>query len=192
MNNRPPIWADKILQWYCRKDKLEDLQGDLYECYTRNIDLKGQRKARLIYVLDVLKFLRIYTIKKLKTKGTMNSFQLLENYWKTSVRSIARNKLFSGINVVGLAISMSVGILMIVFVSELLSYDNFHDKGDRIYRIIASFEGINNQGDPSNLDLLHLSLHQVQSPPLLLHVFWLLLIKGLSLLCLHHFLCSWR
>lgn len=46
-----------------------------------------------------------------------------------------RNKLFSFINIVGLAISMSVGLLLIAFVLDLRSYDRFHKNGDRIYRI---------------------------------------------------------
>ena len=51
---------------------------------------------------------------------------------------MARNKLFTAINVIGLAVSMSVGLLMIAFISDLLSYDNFHEKKDRIYRIITT------------------------------------------------------
>ena len=46
-----------------------------------------------------------------------------------------RNKLFSAINIVGLAISMSVGLLLIAFVLDLRSYDRFNKQGDRIYRI---------------------------------------------------------
>lgn len=54
-----------------------------------------------------------------------------------------RNKLFSSINIVGLAISMSVGLLLIAFVLDLYSYDKFHKNGDRIYRItnVATFKG---------------------------------------------------
>lgn len=46
-----------------------------------------------------------------------------------------RNKLFSAINIVGLAISMSVGLLLIAFMLDLRSYDRFHQNGERIYRI---------------------------------------------------------
>lgn len=54
-----------------------------------------------------------------------------------------RNKLFSCLNIVGLAISMSVGLLLIVFIFDLHSYDKFHKNGERIYRItnIATFKG---------------------------------------------------
>jgi putative ABC transport system permease protein len=59
------------------------------------------------------------------------------SYIKTSVRTITRNKLFSLINIVGLAIGMSVGLLLIAFAHDLLSYDTFNEKGNRIYRITS-------------------------------------------------------
>lgn len=60
---------------------------------------------------------------------------MIESYIKTSKRNLLRSKMFSFINIVGLAISMSVGLLLIAFVLDLLSYDTFHTNGDRIYRI---------------------------------------------------------
>jgi ABC-type antimicrobial peptide transport system permease subunit len=131
----PPRLANKFLEWYCRPEILEDLQGDLYEHFDRNIIKKGYRKARAIYWLDVLKFFRLYTIKKLNIFNNITTFIMFKNYFKISVRSISRNKLFSAINVIGLAISMSIGLLMIVFISEIFSFDKFHKDGDRIYRV---------------------------------------------------------
>jgi len=51
---------------------------------------------------------------------------MIGSYIKTSGRNLLRNKLFSSINIVGLAISMSVGLLLIAFVLDLRSYDKFH------------------------------------------------------------------
>ena len=138
----PPRWMDRIVELYCRPELLEDLQGDLHEYYERNLR-KSRSRANLIFFIDVLKFFRLYTVRKPKILGQMNFFNLFKNYFKTSVRSIARNKLFSSINVVGLAISMSVGIIMITYISELLTYDDFHTKSDRIYRVLSSYKGLN-------------------------------------------------
>ena len=68
---------------------------------------------------------------------------MIGSYLKTSGRSLMRNKLFSFINVIGLAISMSVGLLLIAFMLDLRSYDRFHKNGERIYRITsnATFKG---------------------------------------------------
>lgn len=133
--NHPPKWANRLLEWYCREDLLEDLQGDLYEYYDRNLT-QGRRWANFVFIIDVLKFFRSYTFKKLKNKYKMNGFMLFKNYFKTSIRSLARNKLFSFINIIGLAISMSVGLVVITLIVESLGFDDFHAQGDHIYRII--------------------------------------------------------
>jgi putative ABC transport system permease protein len=68
---------------------------------------------------------------------------MIGNYFKTSARNLMRNKLFSAINIIGLAISMSVGLLLIAFTLDLRSYDRFNSIGERIYRITnaATFNG---------------------------------------------------
>lgn len=137
----PPRWMNWLLELYCSKDLLEDLQGDLYEYYSRNLK-RSRFKADLIFLLDVIKFCRLYTIQKPKILGQMTFFNLISNYLKTSARSLARNKLFSSINILGLAISMSIGILMITYISELLSFDTFHEKADRIYRVHSTYKSI--------------------------------------------------
>jgi putative ABC transport system permease protein len=115
----------------------EDLQGDLLEYFERNVEKRGVRRAKLIYIVDVLKFFRTYTVQKPQILKRMNQFILLSNYFKTSVRSMARSKLFTTINVVGLAISMSVGLLLIALLYDIQKIDDFHTNKDRIYRIIS-------------------------------------------------------
>ncbi|TMM52130.1 FtsX-like permease family protein [Maribacter algarum] len=63
---------------------------------------------------------------------------MFKNYVKIAVRGMVRSRLFTAINLIGLAISMSVGLLIITFVSDLVSYDNFHENKDNIYRVLTS------------------------------------------------------
>lgn len=70
---------------------------------------------------------------------------MYKNYLKTALRSMSRSRLFTGINIIGLAISMSVGLLMILFISDLLSYDDFHEKKASIYRVITNNQEANGQ-----------------------------------------------
>lgn len=144
---RPPNWAQKFLAWYCRPELLEDLQGDLNEYFERNLKAKGARHARLIYTFDVLKFFRLYTIRKPEFINLLTHWIMIGSYIKTSGRSILRNKLFSAINIVGLAISMSVGLIMIAMLSDIFTYDKFHEKHSRIYRIISQYQYLENKND---------------------------------------------
>ena len=60
---------------------------------------------------------------------------MIKNILLTSIRNIFRNPVFSFINVFGLAVSMSLGLLIILIIKEQYSFDNFHKDADRIYRI---------------------------------------------------------
>ncbi len=142
----PPDWAQRLLCWYCKPELLEDLQGDLNEYFERNIKKEGVRKARLIYIIDVLKFFRLYTIRKPEFVNLLINFFMIRSYIKTSGRSIVRNKLFSAINIFGLAISMSVGLVLIGIISDIQSYDKFHKNYNHIYRVISRYEYLGDKG----------------------------------------------
>ncbi|MEZ0541382.1 ABC transporter permease [Fibrella arboris] len=60
---------------------------------------------------------------------------MLQNYVKIAWRNLLRHKAFSAINLVGLAIGMAACLLILQYVAFELSFDNFHEKGDRIYRV---------------------------------------------------------
>jgi len=62
---------------------------------------------------------------------------MLKNYFKIAIRNIKRHKGYSFINISGLAIGMACCILILLYVTDELSYDKFHEKSDRIYRINA-------------------------------------------------------
>ena len=60
---------------------------------------------------------------------------MVKNYIKIAIRNIIKHKGFSAINIIGLAIGIACSILILVFVSHELSYDNYHEKAERTYRI---------------------------------------------------------
>ncbi len=133
--HHPPSWAQRFVEWYCKPGLVEDLTGDLNECFERNVRSIGPRRAKLIYIIDAFKFFRSYTVRKSIFVNLFMHRIMIGSYVKTSGRNIMRNKLFSFINILGLAISMSVGLLLIAFVLDLRSYDRFHKNGESIYRI---------------------------------------------------------
>ncbi len=61
------------------------------------------------------------------------------NYLKIAFRRLRKNKGFSIINVSGLALGMTACLLMLMFVVNETSYDNFHPHKDRIFRVITDW-----------------------------------------------------
>ncbi|MFD3000942.1 ABC transporter permease [Pontibacter toksunensis] len=64
-------------------------------------------------------------------------------YFLTAFRSLLRNKSYSLLNIAGLALGITCSILLFLVIKYELSYDSFHEKGDRIYRVglMADVEG---------------------------------------------------
>jgi putative ABC transport system permease protein len=60
---------------------------------------------------------------------------MFNNFLTLSLRLIRRNKLYSFINVFGLATGIAFCMLIFLFVKEEYSFDQFHEKADRIYRL---------------------------------------------------------
>ncbi len=63
------------------------------------------------------------------------------NYLLVTWRSIKKHKGFTAINVIGLSLSMSVCLLLILLVHDHMTYDRFHPNGDRTYRVISYKKG---------------------------------------------------
>lgn len=60
---------------------------------------------------------------------------MFKNYFKIAVRNLKRDKVYSFINIFGLAIGITCCLLIMLYIHDELSYDNFHEKADRIYRV---------------------------------------------------------
>ena len=69
---------------------------------------------------------------------------MLRNYINVAVRNILRHKVHSSINVVGLAIGLAAFVLIFLYVADEISYDRYHEKADRIYRVASLVEGAEN------------------------------------------------
>jgi putative ABC transport system permease protein len=65
---------------------------------------------------------------------------MFSNYFKIALRNINKNRVFSFINIFGLAIGLAGCLLIFQYISFELSYNNFHENGENIYRISYSKE----------------------------------------------------
>ena len=63
---------------------------------------------------------------------------MFKNYFKTAVRNLLRNKIYSFINIAGLSLDLACAILILLFVNDEISYDRFHKNVSQIYRIDKS------------------------------------------------------
>lgn len=134
----PPKLFHKFLRWFCHPGLLKPIEGDLIELYEERIEELGKRKADRMFKKDVLLLFRKDIIKPSDGTYRINSYGMFKNYFKVGIRNILKYKMFSFINVFGLAVAMSVCMLIILMLADQKSYDEFHENKDMVYRIVGT------------------------------------------------------
>lgn len=66
---------------------------------------------------------------------------MLKNYLKIAFRNLAKSKLHTGINLIGLTLGLGVSILIFFFVQFETSFDNFHEESGQIFRVVRHEKG---------------------------------------------------
>ncbi|HEY4326627.1 MAG TPA: ABC transporter permease [Mucilaginibacter sp.] len=64
---------------------------------------------------------------------------MFKNYFKIARRNLVRNKSYAAINVTGLAVGIAVCMVIFIIIQFQNSFDNFHSKKDRIYRVLTEY-----------------------------------------------------
>ncbi len=132
-----PRLPEKLITRLISEAYLDEILGDLQEEYQNNVSKKGNTRAAISYWLSTIRFINTRTIKR---NTTFNSTAMIKNYFIIALRNIARQKIYSVINIGGLAIGIACSILLGLYVHNELSYDRFHEKADHIVKAYIEYD----------------------------------------------------
>jgi putative ABC transport system permease protein len=146
MNLQPPRLPRILLEWIAGPARIDDLLGDLDEWFYHNAETHSLRHARRKYWQQAMSLSFSYAVRKRKRDaksgpyyGNTVNIDMLRNYIKVAVRNLYQYKYFSILNAFGLAIGMSISLLLIGLYSYISTYDNFHAYKDRTYTITSNY-----------------------------------------------------
>ncbi|MCF0072943.1 ABC transporter permease [Dyadobacter sp. CY261] len=147
----PPRWAAWLLSRLGPEGLEDELQGDMQEMHAFWCRTAGLRKANWRYLLAVMRLIRPFSrskARKLKSQPEYRTtfiFQpaMLRNYFKIAWRNLAKNKVYSVINIGGLAAGMAVAILIGLWIYDELSFDRYFQNYNRIAKVMqrGTFNG---------------------------------------------------
>lgn len=127
-----------FFKWFCDPDLHPFIEGDLYELYRERARALGRKKASRRFALDVLLLFRPGIVRNPSFRFLENLSDMHKLNFILSWRNLIKNRVFSIINIGGLALGMTVALLIGLWVRDELSYDRFHENADRIYKVIAN------------------------------------------------------
>jgi predicted permease len=104
------------------------------EVYERRVKQSGRRKADLRFAIDVLLLFRPRIIRPVQYKN-VNTYDMYKSYFKIGWRNLLDNKGYSLINIGGLALGMTVTMLIALYVYDEISFNKYHDNYDSIVQL---------------------------------------------------------
>ncbi len=138
---QPSALLLRFFRWFCHPDYLEDIEGDLWERFEILVEDMGPRRARRRFVWEVLSLVRPNLIRSVKDLYPYNPLPMYKNYFKIAWRNLLRQKLYSFLNISGLAVGLCSFVLIFMYVQHEFSYDQFVPDADRVYRVYQRQEG---------------------------------------------------
>ncbi|MFT6828747.1 MAG: putative ABC transport system permease protein [Roseivirga sp.] len=132
-NISPPKWAIKFLHLFCKEEYLDEIEGDLFEIFERVAHKRGRSRAKIGFIWNTIRFFKWSNIKQ-TTRFNSNIVTMTSNNLKIAARVLWRQKANTLLNVAGISIGMACFLLISLYVKREVSYDKFHENGDRIYR----------------------------------------------------------
>ena len=131
----PPRLGRYLLRKIYDKDLHDEISGDLQEIFIERVEEKSKSYASIMYMKDVLLSTRNYHLRRRKKVIHKNSTVMIKNYFKITLRTIKKNKVYSALNILGLALGISAFIFILQYISYENSYDKFHSNYKDLYRI---------------------------------------------------------
>ncbi|HEX6890471.1 MAG TPA: ABC transporter permease, partial [Chryseolinea sp.] len=132
----PPRFFLKLFRWYCHPRLVDHIEGDLLEDYRYQLNKSGKRKADIQFIIDVILLFRRRIIRPIERTNHTNPIGMFRSYIIIGWRNLLKKKGYSAINIFGLGIGIASCMLIFMYVQYERSFDNYHEKGDRIYRVI--------------------------------------------------------
>jgi putative ABC transport system permease protein len=136
MKNRtdPPRLVQWLMLKFISPEERIYLQQAMLEVYNNLYSTKGRGVAGLWFLGQLVRSLPTLLFNSLYW-----SFLMFNNYLKITLRNLRKNKIYSFINIAGLASGFLCCMVIACFVSKELSFDKYHEHKDRIFRV-SQFE----------------------------------------------------
>lgn len=136
-NGGPSSFSLKLIRWLCKTELAEEIEGNLIEYHLQN-SRSVVRFAALRYWFELLNYLRPSTLKKVTFSKHNNMFNFNPIL---TIRSLFKQGASSVINIFGFSLGLVCVLFLYFHIKSELSYDDFHEDKDIIYRTLRAGVG---------------------------------------------------
>ncbi|UCE41412.1 MAG: ABC transporter permease, partial [Candidatus Aminicenantes bacterium] len=119
---KPPRLLEWILRQFLQREEAYEKLGDFEEAYREFLRDRGRFAAAAWYLIQVIK-----AVPSFVSNSYYGSITMFKNYLTAAFRNLTRNKTYSLLNILGLAVGIAAFLMISLYVLFELSYDRYHE-----------------------------------------------------------------
>jgi putative ABC transport system permease protein len=136
-----PRLADRFLRFICPDHLYEEIEGDLLQRFDRDRRRYGERAARRRMIWNTLRFFRPGIVLRNKFSIQLIPSVMLYHYWRIMLRNVLRHKAHSAINIFGLSVGLTFGLLVAAFIRQELQVNTTLKDVEQLYLMENKYTG---------------------------------------------------
>ncbi|WP_462250769.1 ABC transporter permease [Ekhidna sp.] len=129
----PPKWIIKLISSYCPPQLAESIIGDVWEQFLKDKERYSRFKSNRRLLWNAFRFFRPGILLRNSKTQLINSAMLRINLL-LAFRNMRKHTFYSVINILGLALSITFGLLVFFYVQNAIKHDTFHNEHESIFR----------------------------------------------------------
>jgi ABC-type antimicrobial peptide transport system permease subunit len=133
----PPRYSLRFLQWFCREDCVEELEGNLTEIFEAEYE-QSPKKAKRNFTRSVIRHFRPAFIRRFNLLPASNVTDMLRHNLLIAFRNFMKYKSTFFINITGLSTGLATVFLVYLWVSDEWNKNKFNINDDRLYQVLQN------------------------------------------------------
>jgi putative ABC transport system permease protein len=134
---KPPKLLEWILRQFLREEEAYEKLGDFGEAYRECCQEEGFFYAAIWYLVQIIK-----AVPSFVSDFFYGRISMFKNYLTAAYRNMTRNRMYSILNVLGLAVGIAAFLMIGIYVIFELNFDTYHENADRIYQVVTADQAV--------------------------------------------------
>jgi len=133
----PPRYSLRFLRWFCSRDCIEEIEGNLVEVFENEYE-ESPARARRNFTRNVIKHFRLAFIRRFKILPASNVTDMLRHNLLIALRNFMKYKSTFFINIAGLSTGLATVFIVYLWVNDEWNKDKFNSKDERLYQVLQN------------------------------------------------------
>ena len=130
-------WPLKLLRWYCKKEVIDEIEGDLIETFYERKEKNPSIARRKLYkeILQSFNLRNMGVMENYHHHKFFHGLSMINQYRRVLIRTMKKSRIYTTISIASLTLAITCAGLIYLYIDKELTYDQVFTESEQIHRI---------------------------------------------------------